>query len=174
MRKSVQRLSVCIPFYVIRIDHDGFGLNRSETIVIQASIIASIGSIKAAGRPKATSAGALQSSSTTMAGIAPHAGSVMPSKPAFASVVGLQHPAFESQPPNSAGRDRNLLGTEIQPSLGFLDRAEYVSGAAKNLVSRTGFEPVAYGLGNRCSILLSYRDIPRTKIVLPRPSRSKG
>ncbi len=28
-----------------------------------------------------------------------------------------------------------------------------------NLASRKGFEPLTYGLGNRCSILLSYRDI---------------
>jgi hypothetical protein len=27
------------------------------------------------------------------------------------------------------------------------------------LASRRGFEPLAYGLGNRCSILLSYRDV---------------
>ena len=27
------------------------------------------------------------------------------------------------------------------------------------VASRKGFEPLTYGLGNRCSILLSYRDI---------------
>ena len=28
----------------------------------------------------------------------------------------------------------------------------------RQVVSRKGFEPLTYGLGNRCSILLSYRD----------------
>jgi hypothetical protein len=28
------------------------------------------------------------------------------------------------------------------------------------MVSRKGVEPLTYGLGNRCSILLSYRDLP--------------
>ena len=31
--------------------------------------------------------------------------------------------------------------------------------AKQKVVSRKGFEPLTYGLGNRCSILLSYRDI---------------
>lgn len=29
----------------------------------------------------------------------------------------------------------------------------------RKMASRKGFEPLTYGLGNRCSILLSYRDI---------------
>ena len=35
-----------------------------------------------------------------------------------------------------------------------------MDGSTVELASRKGFEPLTYGLGNRCSILLSYRDTP--------------
>ena len=51
--------------------------------------------------------------------------------------------------------DSNQLGTIPSKTMIYARPADSIY-----LVSRKGVEPLTYGLGNRCSILLSYRDLP--------------
>ena len=52
-------------------------------------------------------------------------------------------------------RDVSLFG---HPCLRYSPLPMSPGRTSSEMASRKGFEPLTYGLGNRCSILLSYRD----------------
>ena len=68
---------------------------------------------------------------------------------------------------------RGDLVAPDQPHDGFVQKSPYLRNqkTLRNeqfLASRKGFEPLTYGLGNRCSILLSYREIEASSAATER------